>query len=206
MIEDFRLLNNPTILKEKELFARIADGDEQAFKELFDDYLPKVHRVIYQVLRSETVVKDIIQEVFLHLWLGRDKLPEISNPSAWIFRITYNQTFSYLKKQSYREKSQALIDKNPDQKIYSRETEESLDLSEINQIIHKAIIELPLQSRRIFQMNRLDGMKPAEIAQALNISVQGVRNSLTRSGKHIKDYLAQHGIIIPQLIIFFSFL
>lgn len=201
--EDYCLLNNPTILKEKELFLRIADGEEQAFNELFRIYLPQIHRHIYQIVRSETAAKDIIQEVFLHLWLGRYRLPEVDNPSAWIFRIAYNQSFSYLKKQSYREKSQNTIENIAEEKIASRDTEEALDLSEINQLIQKAVRELPPQSRRIFQLNRLNGIKPAEIAEELQISVQAVRNALTRSGKFIRDHLAKNGIFIPQLLLFF---
>lgn len=201
--EDYCLLNNPTILKEKELFLRIADGDELAFNELFRIYLPQIHRHIYQIVRSEPAAKDIIQEVFLHLWLGRSRLPEVSNPSAWIFRIAYNQSFNYLKKQSYREKSQSAIEKLAEEKIASHVTEEALDFSEVNQLIQRAVSELPLQSRRIFQLNRLNGMKPAEIAGELQISVQAVRNALTRSGKFIKDHLAKNGILIPQVLLLF---
>ncbi len=196
------MLPDPAIQLEKELFHQVADGDELAFEQLFHLYLPRVHRLVFQVIHSEDAVKDIVQEVFLQLWLGRDKLPAVDNPTAWIFRIAYNLSFRYLKKQAAREKTSALAAGASNNAAFSNDTEEAVNLSEISRLIGMAVGALPPQSRRIFQMSRLEGMKPAEIAATLNISVQGVRNTLTRSGRFIRDYLVQQGIVIPLFLLF----
>lgn len=186
---------------EKALFQLIAEGDELAFEELFNRYVPLLNRIIYQVVQSQAPVKDIAQEVFLYLWLGRDKLPSIEEPRHWIFRIAYNQSFRYLRKQLLQQKLQAGMEAV---QANTFETTETSGLPELNRLIQKAVDQLPEQSRRIFRMSRTEGMKPAEIATALGISVQGVRNSLTRSAKSIREHLEQNGFPIPLVILLFS--
>jgi len=193
-------LSLKSLYNEKELFRLIAEGDEEAFEQLFNLYVPRIHKIIYPVVRSETIVKDIAQEVFMHLWLGRDKLPAIEEPQHWIFRIAFNQSFRYLKKQDLLKRTHENMGIGQSGLGSSHETENAVNAAELDRLIQEAIRQLPVQGRRIFEMNRVAGRKPAEIAMELQISTQGVRNSLTRSGKFIRDHLSKHGIVIPLFL------
>ncbi|UYQ91148.1 sigma-70 family RNA polymerase sigma factor [Chitinophaga horti] len=189
------------IHRDRALFTRIADGNEQAFEELFHLYMPQLYRIIYNLVPVESTVKDLAQEVFLHLWLGREKLSEVEEPQHWIFRIAYNRSFKFLKRQ---QTEAAKLGTTDERLLHTNETEEAVQLSETIRLIREAIHELPAQQQRIYQLNRLSGKKPAEIAAELDISVQAVRNSLTRSGKIIREYLVERGIDIPLVIILLS--
>lgn len=181
------------------LFSRIAEGDEQAFSELFHIYMPQLYRIIYNLVPVESTVQDLAQEVFLYLWLGRDKLPTVNEPQHWIFRIAYNRSFKYLKRRQHQLINTAGLDAAGEPQ--TNETEDAVHLSETIRLIREAIQELPGQQQRIYQLNRVSGKKPAEIALELGISIQAVRNSLTRSGKVIREYLKDHGIEIPLILI-----
>ena len=185
---------------DKSLFLLVAEGDEAAFELLFNAWLPQLHPQVFKIVQSEAAVKDIIQEVFLALWLGRDKLPAVEEPGNWIFRIAYNQSLRYLKKQTLKDRVLVTFQKEQPP-AHSLDTEQVVNATEINRLVQQAIQELPPQSRNIFQLSRTAGMKPAEIAIELNISIQAVRNSLTRSGKSIRAFLDQHGIHIPVLLL-----
>ncbi|HEX6429232.1 MAG TPA: sigma factor-like helix-turn-helix DNA-binding protein, partial [Niastella sp.] len=76
-----------------------------------------------------------------------------------------------------------------------------VSLHETARLIREATVLLPEQARKIFQLSRETGLKAAEVADQLGISVQTVRNSLVRSVKFVKEYLAQHGILLPALLI-----
>lgn len=184
--------------KDLALFSRIAEGDEQAFEELFHIYMPQLYRIIYNLVPVEATVKDLTQEVFLYLWLGREKLPEVDEPQYWISRIAYNRSFKYLKQQKLR-----AVQPGPGHEfhLHTNETEDAVNLSETTRLIRQAINELPQQQQKIYHLNRMSGKKPAEIAAELDISIQAVRNSLTRSGKVIREYLVDHGIEIPLILI-----
>lgn len=185
---------------EKELFSRVAQGDEEAFNTLFHAYVPRLHTLVMKVTRSEGVAKDIIQEVFLYLWIDRESLATVDVPQNWIFKIAYNRSYSWLARQFSRNRKY-----NEFRQQNATEGEESLEqtvaLNETARLIHEATSLLPDQARRIFQLSRETGLKAAEVADKLEISVQTVRNSLVRSVKFIKEYLAQNGILLPALLI-----
>lgn len=194
------MLDNKQINIEKELFSRVAQGDEEAFNTLFHRYVPRLHTLITKVTRSEGVAKDIIQEVFLYLWMDRESLANVEVPQNWIFKIAYNRSYSWLARQfSRNRKYNEFIQRNPVEGVDS--LEHTVFLNETARLIHEATALLPEQARKIFQLSRETGLKAADVADQLEISVQTVRNSLVRSVKFIKEYLAQHGILLPALLI-----
>lgn len=187
---------------EKELLSRIAQGDEEAFNRLFHAYVPRLHPLIMKVTRTEGVAKDIIQEVFLYLWMDRESLSEVEVPQNWIFKIAYNRSYSWLARQfSRNRKYSEFQQQNP--AVGDNSLERTVALNETARLIHEATALLPEQSRKIFQLSRETGLKAAEVAEQLGISVQTVRNSLVRSVKFVKEYLAQHGILLPALLILY---
>ncbi len=194
------MTNNPTYT-DHELFALIAEGDEDAFEKLFDLYLPRIQPVILQIVKSEIVAKDIVQDVFLRLWLNRTKLTDIDQPKNYIFRIVYNQSFKYLQRHLIQEKATSVLKSEQNVTDTAVFMDHALDMAEVYRMIETAILTLPPQSRKIYRLNRIAGYKPREIASHLGISVQSVRNSLTRSGQTIREYLGNHGIVIPILLL-----
>lgn len=193
-------MDNRQINIEKELFSRIAQGDEEAFNTLFHTYVPRLHTIVMKVTRTEGVAKDIIQEVFLYLWIDRESLANVEVPQNWIFKIAYNRSYSWLARQfSRNRKYNEFMQQNPAEGDDS--LEHTVSLNETARLIREATALLPDQARRIFKLSRETGLKAAEVADQLEISVQTVRNSLVRSVKFIKEYLAQHGILLPATLI-----
>jgi RNA polymerase sigma-70 factor (family 1) len=194
-------LSSPQVYRDKELFSFIAEGDEHAFEKLFNIYLPLIQPIISQIVKSDIVSKDIVQDVFLRLWLNRTKLTEIEQPKNYIFRIAYNQSFKYLEKHLVRERAVSVLKSEQSFSDTTVSMEHVLDMVEVRRMIDTAIQSLPSQSRQIYHLNRVYGCKPQEIADRLGISVQSVRNSLTRSGKDIKAYFENQGIVIPIVLL-----
>lgn len=197
-----KVLDSNQINIDKELFSRVAQGDEEAFNTLFHSYVPRLHTLVMKVTRSEVVAKDIIQEVFLYLWIDRESLATVDVPQNWIFKIAYNRSYSWLARHvSRNRKYNEFRQQNPAEGEES--LEHTLSLNETARLIHEATSLLPEQARKIFQLSRETGLKAAEVADKLQISVQTVRNSLVRSVKFIKEYLAQNGILLPALLILY---
>lgn len=193
-------MDSKQINTEKELFARVAQGDEEAFNTLFHMYVPRLHILIMKVTRSEGVAKDIIQEVFLYLWIDRESLAAVEHPQNWIFKIAYNRSYTWLARQVSRNRKYNEF-KLQNQALGDENLEHIVLLNETARLIREATALLPAQARKIFQLSRETGLKAAAIADQLDISVQTVRNSLVRSVKFIKEYLAEHGILIPAILV-----
>lgn len=85
---------------DKLLFERIARGDGEAFREIFHYYNARLYHSVLKMVKSEEEAREIIQEVFLKLWIRRGKLSEIERPGAWLFTIASNLSIDILRKQS----------------------------------------------------------------------------------------------------------
>lgn len=188
---------------EKDLFNLIAHDDETAFERLFHLYVPRIKPVILKMVKSEAVVKDLIQDIFLNLWVDREQLLSINSPSNWIFKIVYNRTYTWLEKQAVRHRASEVQQRRHEGMALSNQTEENVSFSETSRLVQQAIIQLPPQAKNIYLLSREAGLKNAEIAEKLSLSVSTVKNTLVNAGRAIKEYLAQHGITLPLILLNF---
>ncbi len=178
---------------EKNLLEQIAQGDEAAFSTLFHAYLDILQNFIMKLTRSATDTEEVVQETFMRLWMGRDKLAEVRSLHAWIYTIAANECYKYLKKRSSREYSVAPIGQTVEGERSNDAVQEGLDLKEVRQLVIEAVGRLPVRRRRIYQMSRDEGMKIPEIAERLRISPNTVKNTLVTSLGFIRKYLADRG-------------
>jgi RNA polymerase sigma-70 factor (ECF subfamily) len=181
---------------EKILLRLIAEGDEVAFRSLFHAYVPLVQAAVTKLIRNREAVPDVVQEIFLRIWLARDQLPEIDNPRSWILRIVYHQAFNWLRQQKAQRKRDLVLSETI-QAVSSLSTEEAAQFEETSRIVQAAIDQLPPQARKVYLLNREEGLKIGEIAQQLQLSTQTVKNTLGRSVKAIRNYLCREGIFLP---------
>ena len=136
--------------------------------------------------------EDLLQEIFLKLWLKRESLPSVENPKAWIARITCYACYNWLRHEKYCEKANAQIKYLLPN--YNNEVEEAIGFTETADNLAKAVKGLPPQTRMIFKLNKEQGMKISEIANYLQLSPQTVKNTLGTALKKVKAYLRQQGL------------
>src|SRR3569833_308441 len=82
---------------ETDLLALVAEGNEKAFGLLFHHYRPRIYSYAFHLFRNINLADELVQDVFLKVWLNRDKLPHILKFESWVFIITRNQVFDTLK-------------------------------------------------------------------------------------------------------------
>jgi RNA polymerase sigma-70 factor (family 1) len=182
--------SNANILpNERELFLRMAEGDEAAFADIFFHYIPVLQPHIFSLTRSEEVTQDIIHDVFLKLWMGRSKLPEVENYRAYLFTASTNRTYDHLRKQAKERQVMAVVRDRFSQAEDT--TEEAIDYNQSAVLIDQAVAKLPPQRKLIFTLSREEGLSHDEIAERLHISKYTVSNQLTEALKFIKEQLQQ---------------
>lgn len=181
---------------EKALFASIAEGDEAAFRELFHLYTPLLRPLIFKLTKTEHLIEDILQDVFFKIWLQRDVLPQISNPRSWILKITFHDCFGHLRKAAVRQRNNGPV---PEESV----PEGILEFRETSRLVEEAIALLPPQARRIYLLSRQEGLKLAEIAEKTGLSLQTVKNTLSRALRSIREYLENKGVSLPFLLLWY---
>ncbi len=180
------------------VFMRLKNGDMDALEILFKRYYESLCNFANTYLQDFELTEDIVNDVFILLWDKRKRINIKSNFKSYLFTITKNTIFEYLRKNKiYFEKLDSIKDfSSPNELI------EELDKMEIKQIIKFLLDKIPPKSRRVFLMHRMDKLKYKEIAEVLNISIKTVENHI---GKALK-ILRENKNILKRFLSFLLFL
>jgi RNA polymerase sigma-70 factor (ECF subfamily) len=84
------------------LVRRVQQGDELAFREIVERYQAKVFSIIYGVLRNHNDAEDISQQVFAKIYFSIRNFDFRSSLLTWIYKITVNECYDYLRKRRVR--------------------------------------------------------------------------------------------------------
>lgn len=190
--------------KEREMINEIMEGNEKAFSKMFFHYLPVLKSFAFKFTKSEHATEEIIQDAFVRIWLSRDKLDQVQNVKAYLYKYVSNECLSYLRKKLNEEKLIANFTVHHPKD--SNQTNEQIQLNEIKRIVASSVNKLPPKRREIYQLSRNEGKSIAEIAAILGISQNTVKNALVTALKYIRLELEMHGItfFIPLFMIFFK--
>lgn len=180
---------------DKALLIKISEGDESAYYELFKTYSPLLRSYLLRLTRSETDTEEILQETFIRIWLYRDRLPDVENLDGWVYTIAARVCLNHWRTtRTQREKIRRLSERA--EKHGTAEWDTPLEQTQVQAIrrdLQKAIDTLSEKRRKIYRLNREEGLKPAAIAEKLNMPVGTVKNQLSEALKQIRDYLASAG-------------
>ncbi len=179
------------------LLQYVANGDKEAFRQLFDLYKLRLFSFVLQMTHSKVDAEEIVQDVFAKLWEIRTDLVQVDYPGKYIYTIARNKTLNHLAKLARDRQLLQQVWLNVSQTDNS--TEAILQAQESQRLIGEAINRLSLQRQTIFRLSREQGLTHEEIAVHLGLSKSRVKNILVEILKHIKDYLALSATVIYAL-------
>jgi RNA polymerase sigma-70 factor (ECF subfamily) len=188
---------------EREIIQLIAQSDENAFAELFDHYRNKIYTVALKLTHSTTVAEEIVEDVFLKIWLRRAALNEIENLSAYLYTIARNETYKILKQIAKNYKIVLLTENDT---LVDNNTEEYLIGKEFTSLLQKAIDRLPHQQKQVYQLMKEGDLKRGEVAELLQIKPETVKFHLAQAMKNIRAYCMMHLGSSVGFLLFLSFL
>ena len=165
-----------------ENWQKIVAGDATAFSELFYKYYKPLYQFAGRFVKDAQSAENIVQEIFVNLWLNRNTLNIKSNLKIYLFSSVKNQSLNYLAKQK---RIDALEQKIEGQKLTENSVEENYLKKEWRQAVLQAIDRLPQQCRQVYTMKRYNDLKYSEIAEILNISVNTVKTQMKRAIKSL---------------------
>lgn len=179
---------------DEDILRQVAGGDTNAFRYLFDAHRDKLYAYMYRISGSAESAKDIVQDVFLKIWMDRSSLPAIRNFDAYLFTLARNHAFNQAKKLVYRNDILRELTIGKDELSY--ETEHSLRYKALQSRFEKALSRLPERQRHIFTMHRMEGIPVDEISRLLNISEGTVKKHLSLATLALKEVISHHLEII----------
>lgn len=183
---------------EQALLQNLANGDERAFRTLFDRYSDLLGTYVLRVTKSYEVAEEVVQDVFLKIWQKREMLTEIHDFRSYLFIMSRNHALNYLKKAAGMTLSKEETDWNILENIPAFDPEKDIDYEDL---IDEAINQLPPQQQKVYLLSRYERLSYLEIASRLDLSKETVKKYLQLATQSVTAYIRK-GILIPLFLIF----
>lgn len=190
--------NKNDIITDNNVMIYLREGNEYAFRFIFDKYYDFLCMVADSYLRDEYISETIVGDIIYNLWEIKDNIDIKYSLRSYLVRSVKNRCINYLQQECIQREISInqYEDKAAIEELFFIENKhplESLLEQELENKINSIINELSPECRAVFKMSRFDGMKYEEIASELNISVNTVKyhmkNALGKLRLELKDYI-----------------
>ena len=155
-----------------------------AFNDLIHTQNRKLFIIAFRILRNHQEAEDVVQNVFMKMWMMGKKLDEYNDAGALAVTMTKNSCIDMLRKWKH-------IDNDNGSEIMNQDTSpspfEQMVEAENEQIIDGIIEDLPPLYREVVQLREIDGLSYEEIARQSNVNVNTLRVTLSRARCIIKE-------------------
>ncbi len=173
--------------QEGALVRRAQSGDEAAFRELVEKYQSKVFSIIHGIVRQKNDVEDIAQQVFAKIYFSIKNFDFRSSPITWIYKITVNECFDYLRKKKVR-KLVYESDLSEDEVRRVENTEPATDRTPRadttlarRDYVSKLLDRVSEEERSLLMLKEVEGYSVEELASMLNMNENTVKVKLFRA-------------------------
>jgi len=178
-------------------------GDKTVFDEIVGRYADRIYGFALRITRNTSDAEEVFQEVFLTLTKKLGTFRGESKFSSWLYRVTANASYMYLRSQKKHESNISLENYYPyDEngslmgKIMDKDWSSRPDIiifsKEALQIIDKSINELPESYRAVFHLRDVEGLSNEEVADVLEISIPAVKSRLHRARLFLRDRISDY--------------
>jgi RNA polymerase sigma-70 factor (ECF subfamily) len=147
----------------------------------------KLFRFALRFLGNEDEAKDVVQEVLIKVWNGREKMNEVQNWEAWCMRITKNLSLDRLRSLSRKQTQpiESVFDiRQPDLTPH-----ENSELQESMRSISILIAALPEKQRQVIHLRDVEGYSYNEICEILELDMNQVKVNLFRARSAVREKL-----------------
>jgi RNA polymerase sigma-70 factor (ECF subfamily) len=175
---------------ERALQERIRRGDEAAFDTVFRDNYAHLVRMAESIIRERALAEEIAQDVMLELWRRRESIEVEQSFRAYLLRSTRNRALNHVRHQRIVMR-EATVAAAAAESARAQSAEDEMLGTELERAVREAIASLPERAREVFQLSRDRGLKYAEIAVLLGISVKTVEKRMGQALAELRDRLAQ---------------
>jgi RNA polymerase sigma-70 factor (family 1) len=164
----------------------VKTGVKEAFRELFERYAPRIYQFSLSYLKNNQDAEELVQDVFLKIWEKRDSLDRTKNIKAFIFKVSVNSIYDFIRRKNiegaYQEFARNNFEAQPDS------TWHQVIFNEMLGHLDVLVKQMPPERQKIFRLNREEGLTNDEIARKLNLSKRTVENQLFRAIAFLKKH------------------
>ena len=184
------------MLVEFELIKKAQDGDAAAFNQVVVAYRRKTLGTIARLIGRPEDVEDVAQEVFLRLYFSLDQLRTPEGFEAWLYRLTVNAAYDYLRRQKRRHESR-MSDLSEQQVVMadavagSKVTQEDQRRTNVKEFVDSLLDSVSEEDRILLTLKEVEGLSLRELEQVYKVNENALKVRLFRARQRvIKAYNA----------------
>lgn len=169
------------MLNELLLIKKIKEGDIKAFESLFKSYYTPLCLYTVNITGRQDVSEEIVQDIFYIFWKERERLTLLHSAKSYLYGAVKNRSLQYCEHIEVRRRHREAVLSGKVKPEPTATPQEELEYYELEKLIDHTLQQLPGRRMQIFRMHREDGLKYAEIASAMNLSVKTVEAEMTKA-------------------------
>lgn len=185
-------------ISDEELVNLLTKDNKEAFTEIYNRYALNLADFAISKLNQVEDAQDIIHDLFIKLWEGRLSLVITANLKTYLFTLVRYKIIDKIRHDITRKKYANTVHRLAN--YFDNGTNQQLEARELNLLLQNSLKKMPPKVQEIYHLSRHQHNSVAEIAKALNISTQTVKNQLSKALRHLKKSIGDVIIIIAILI------
>ncbi len=174
--------------EEANLVLKLSNDSEAAFTKIYDQYRPRVYNIALRYLKCGVQAEEVVQDVFMKLWLNRKELKMDAPVEAWIYTVAKNNTLNRLKKIATENKAKEYLGHRltyEESTVYDR-----MKMADYNAMLQTALQSLSGNQLKVYLLAREENLSHVQIAAHLNISRLTVKTHMSRALQNLKLFFA----------------
>lgn len=177
------------------LLTKVKEGDVKAFERLFKSYHTPLCLYTASITGNREVAEEIVQDLFYYFWKERQNLPLFRSVKSYLYRAARNEALQFREHLNVREKYREFV---MDGNVVpaSPDPQGGIEYKELEEVINGALRKMPERRLKIFCMHRFQGMKYAEIASALSVSIKTVEAEMTKALQVLRREVENYNYIL----------
>jgi RNA polymerase sigma-70 factor (ECF subfamily) len=178
------------MLVEFELIQKAQGGDDGAFNQIVGVYRKRIFGTVSRLIGRQEDVEDVAQEVFLRLYYSLDQLrtPEVFEP--WLYRLTVNASYDYLRKQRRRNESR-MADLSEQQVVMAdaaaggRSNNEDQRRQQVREFVHSLLDSVSEEDRALLMLKEVEGLSIKELERIYGVKENALKVRLFRARQRV---------------------
>lgn len=172
---------------------KIKEGNIKVFEGVFKLYYSPLCFYAASITGRADTAEEIVQDLFYVLWKEREKMQIFQSLKNYLYRAVRNRSLQHLEHLEVRGRYRnAILAADANDSQTDNSPEEHIEYKELQELINRTLRKLPERRLRIFRMHRFRGMKYAEIATTLGLSVKTIEAEMSKAlqtlRKEIENY------------------
>ena len=173
-------------MNDRDILDRLRAGHQDAFDSVFRLYYAPLVGVAESMLREREAAEDVVQDVMVELWRRRENIVLETSLRAYLFRAARNRALNHLRHLRVAPRAEPDAAELIAVPAADRDTLEE----EMETALRQAVAGLPQRCREVFELSRVQGLRYAEIAEALSISLKTVEAQMGKAIRVLRVRLA----------------